>query len=130
MDGIALDTLAYSKKLIALGFTQALAEGFAELAQEERQKIRAEIKADLEARDKLDEATRQQLATKGDVADVRLEIEKVRREIEQIRTQGKDIEARLIKWQIGIAVGLGTAMLTGFGILGGVMAKGFNWLGF
>lgn len=123
MDGIELDTLAYSKKLIALGFTQAQAEGFAELAQEERQKIRAEIKADLEARDKLDEATRQQLATKGDVADVRLEIEKLRSEtkteIEKLRTEAKGMESRLIKWQITIAV---------FGL--GIMAKGFGWLGF
>ena len=123
MDGIELDTLAYSKKLIALGFTQAQAEGFAELAQEERQKIRAEIKADLEVRDKLDESERSKLATKGDIADVRLEIEKLRSEtkteIEKLRTEAKGMESRLIKWQIAIAV---------FGL--GIMAKGFGWLGF
>lgn len=123
MDGIELDTLAYSKKLIGLGFTQAQAEGFAELALEERQKIRAEIKADLEVRDKLDESERSKLATKGDIADVRLEIEKLRSEtkteIEKLRTEAKGMESRLIKWQIAIAV---------FGL--GIMAKGFGWLGF
>ena len=30
---------------------------------------------------------------------------------------------RLLGWQVGIAV-------TGVGILGGIMAKGFGWLGF
>lgn len=105
------------------GFTQAQAEGFAELAQEERQKIRAEIKADLEVRDKLDESERSKLATKGDIADVRLEIEKLRSEtkteIEKLRTEAKGMESRLIKWQIAIAV---------FSL--GIMAKGFGWLGF
>ena len=123
MDGSTFDTLAYSKKLIGLGFTHAQAECFAELAQEERQKIRAEIKADLEVRDKLDESERSKLATKGDIVDVRLEIEKLRSEtkteIEKLRTEAKGMESRLIKWQIAIAV---------FGL--GIMAKGFGWLGF
>lgn len=30
---------------------------------------------------------------------------------------------------MGIGIGLGTVMLTGFAILGGIMAKGFGWLG-
>ena len=33
MGGIALDTLAYSKELMRLGFTQEQAEGFARLAK-------------------------------------------------------------------------------------------------
>ena len=127
MDGITFDTLAYSKKLIARGFTQEQAEGIAELTSvvyvkeftRIKSELKEEVKTELETQSKLDEAARKQLATKGDVADVRLEIEKVRREIETLRTQGKDIEARLIKWQIGIAV-----------VVLGIMAKGFNWVGF
>ncbi len=127
MDGITFDTLAYSKKLIARGFTQEQAEGIAELTSvvyvkefsRMKSELKAEVKTALENQRKLDEAERSNLATKGDVADVRLEIEKVRREIETLRTEGKAIESRLLKWQIGIAV-----------VIIGIMAKGFGWLGF
>lgn len=124
MDGITFDTLAYSKKLIARGFTQEQAEGIAELTSDVytteltklRSELKAEVKAELENQSKLDEAERSKLATKGDLADIRLEIEKLRSEanvkIEQAKTS-------LLKWQIGI----------GF-ILAGIMAKGFKWIGF
>ena len=86
-------------------------------------------------------ARKKELAIRDDFAGTRLEMKKVRREIEQIRremeqlrseTNSKIDQARsdLIRWQMGISIGLGTAMLTGFGILGAVMAKGFGWLGF
>ncbi len=56
------------------------------------------------------------LATKRDLADIRLEIEKLRLEANVKIEQTK---SSLLKWQIGI----------GF-ILAGIMAKGFNWIGF
>lgn len=59
-----------------------------------------------------DEASRKELATKGDVQDIRLEIEKVKASI-------KDTELRLLKWQLGIGLALAV-----------IMAKGFGWLGF
>ena len=57
------------------------------------------------ALDRYDEASRRELATKGDIQDVRLEM--------------KSMEMRLLKWQIGLAL----AIIA-------IMAKGFGWLGF
>ena len=148
MTSITFDTLAYSKKLTKLGFTQEQAEGFARLAREqnevnnaELQKLKAEIvegvQAKLNTRDKPDDSERSKLATKSDVADVRLEVEKVRGEIEKVRGEVEKVrgeieklrgetksrETRLILWVGGI---IGTVFIG----LVGVMAKGFGWLGF
>ena len=141
MTAITLDTLAYSKKLTKLGFTQEQAEGFARLAREqnevnnaELQKLKAEIvegvQAKLNTRDKPDDSERSKLATKSDVADVRLEVGKVRGEVEKVcgeieklRGETKSRETRLILWVGGI---IGTVFIG----LVGVMAKGFGWLGF
>ena len=131
-----------------LGFTQEQAEGFARLAREqnevnnaELQKLKAEIvegvQAKLNTRDKPDDSERSKLATKSDVADVRLEVGKVRGEvgkvrgevekvcgeIEKLRGETKSRETRLILWVGGI---IGTVFIG----LVGVMAKGFGWLGF
>ena len=133
MTSITFDTLAYSKKLTKLGFTQEQAEGFARLAREqnevnnaELQKLKAEIvegvQAKLNTRDKPDDSERSKLATKSDVADVRLEVGKVRGEIEKLRGETKSRETRLILWVGGI---IGTVFIG----LVGVMAKGFGWLG-
>ena len=139
MTSITFDTLAYSKKLTKLGFTQEQAEGFARLAREqnevnnaELQKLKAEIvegvQAKLNTRDKPDDSERSKLATKSDVADVRLEVEKVRGEVEKVRGEieklrgeTKSRETRLILWVGGI---IGTVFIG----LVGVMAKGFGWL--
>ena len=141
MTSITFDTLAYSKKLAKLGFTQEQAEGFARLAREqnevnnaELQKLKAEIvegvQAKLNTRDKPDDSERSKLATKSDVADVRLEVGKVRGEVEKVcgeieklRGETKSRETRLILWVGGI---IGTVFIG----LVGVMAKGFGWLGF
>ena len=141
MTAITFDTLAYSKKLAKLGFTQEQAEGFARLAREqnevnnaELQKLKAEIvegvQAKLNTRDKPDDSERSKLATKSDVADVRLEVGKVRGEVEKVcgeieklRGETKSRETRLILWVGGI---IGTVFIG----LVGVMAKGFGWLGF
>ena len=141
MTSITFDTLAYSKKLTKLGFTQEQAEGFARLAREqnevnnaELQKLKAEIvegvQAKLNTRDKPDGSERSKLATKSDVADVRLEVGKVRGEVEKVcgeieklRGETKSRETRLILWVGGI---IGTVFIG----LVGVMAKGFGWLGF
>ena len=52
-----------------------------------------------------DASRMKELATKGDIQEIRLEI--------------KALELRLLKWQIGIALALAA-----------IMAKGFGWLGF
>ena len=134
MTSISFYTLAYSKKLTKLGFTQEQAEGFARLAREqnevnnaELQKLKAEIvegvQAKLNTRDKPDDSERSKLATKSDVADVRLEVGKGCGEIEKLRGETKSRETRLILWVGGI---IGTVFIG----LVGVMAKGFGWLGF
>lgn len=80
--------------------------------------------------EKYDEATRKELATKGDMLDIRLEIEKVRAEtekvrselkldIEQLRTEATQMKYDLLKWQIA-----------GWIALAAIMAKGFGWIGF
>ena len=63
-----------------------------------------------------DEASRKDIATKGDIQDVRLEIEKVRAEL---KTDMEKVKYDLLKWQTG-----------GWVALAAIMAKGFGWLGF
>ena len=79
---VAFDTLRYSKRLQALGFTQAQAEGFAEIQRElidERLATKADlyaVKADLELKIE---------ATRADVhaakADLELKIETTRKDL-------------------------------------------------
>lgn len=59
-----------------------------------------------------DASRMKELATKGDVQDVRLDIEKVRAEMQQMKYD-------MLKWQFGIAIALAA-----------IMAKGFGWIGF
>lgn len=102
MTDIAFDALGYFEKLKNAGFTEIQA--------------RVQVEAMQGMVKSYDEASRKGIATKGDIQDVRLEIEKVRAEI-------KDTELRLLKWQIGIAVAIVVPILT-------ALAKGFHWLGF
>lgn len=113
MSSLTLDTLEYSKKLIQLGFTQEQAEGFAYLARQkdDADRIALEaLKADMQDKlDAKDEALRKELATKADLRETELRLQK---EIEKVKSD-------LIKWQLGI----------GFALVA-IMAKGFHWLGF
>ena len=59
-----------------------------------------------------DEVSRKELATKGGMQDVLLEIEKVKADI-------KATELRLLKWQLGVGLAIAA-----------IMAKGFGWIGF
>jgi UPF0288 family protein (methanogenesis marker protein 3) len=54
----------------------------------------------------------QQLATKGDTEQLRLEIEKVRAEIEKSRSETARIEANIIKWIVGSAIAMTAIMAT------------------
>ena len=104
MTTITFDSLGYAKKLEEAGFTRQQAEiqAIALREQLDAQKL-------IET---YDESSRKELAMKGDVQDVRLEIEKVRAEIQQVKYD-------LLKWQIA-----------GWVALAAIMAKGFGWLGF
>ena len=92
---IVVDSLAYVRKLEQAGFSRQQAEAQAEVFQEQGERLRAALQPILAF---YEEATRKDLATRGDVLDTRLEIEKVRADlttrIEQIRAELKsDIEA-------------------------------------
>ena len=89
MTAVAFDTLAYSKTLQDAGMPAAQADALA--------------KAQKAALDEM--AAAKELATKSDLHELRLELEKVR--------------FSLLKWQLGI----------GFALVA-LMAKGFGWLGF
>ena len=97
----AFDALEYFERLKAAGMPEELAKIQAETM---RRQADAQSAALQRALDRYDEASRRELATKGDIQDVRLEM--------------KSMEMRLLKWQIGLAL----AIIA-------VMAKGFGWLG-
>jgi len=102
MTTTTFDTLGYFQKLKAAGVPEEQAQIQADAL---RLQSEAQAAALQRALDKYDEASRKDLATKGDIQDVRLEM--------------KSMEMRLLKWQIGLAL----AIIA-------IMAKGFGWLGF
>ena len=109
MTTITFDSLGYAKKLEEAGFTRQQAEIQAIALREQ---LVAQNNAFQKLIETYDESSRKELAMKGDVQDVRLEIEKVRAEIQQVKYD-------LLKWQIA-----------GWVALAAIMAKGFGWLGF
>lgn len=127
---IIFDSQDYARRLEQAGFTPQQAE----ILKEHGEHLRAALQPLLRF---YEETAHRDLATKGDVMDTRLEIERVRAEVERVRADLKvDIEKvraevekvraeveknkyDLLKWQIGIGLGLVA-----------VMAKGFGWLGF
>ena len=138
MAAITFDSLDYFERLKDAGVPEAQAKVQADVMrqqeEERRQQTEAQRAALQAALDKLDETTRKELATKGDVRESELrlqkEIEQVRgeikerelrlqKEIEQVKCGIKDAELRLLKWQFGIGLALAA-----------IMAKGFGWLGF
>ena len=98
MPTTTFDTLGYFEKLTAAGVPEAQAK--------------VQVEAMQGVVRQYDEANRKELATKGDVQDVRLEIEKIRAEVQVVKYD-------LLKWQLCI----GLAIIA-------VIAKGFGWLGF
>ncbi len=102
MTTLTFDTLACARKLEEAGFT--------------RQQAEVQASALREAIEKYDEAGRRELATKADVRESELRLQK---EIEKIRAETEKVKYDLLKWQIG-----------GWVALAAIMAKGFNWIGF
>ena len=81
---------------------------------EKQARAQAEIMRDAFAA--YDAGKMKDLATKGDIASVRSDM----RETEaRLQKEMREMELRLLKWQIG-----------GFAALAAIMAKGFGWLGF
>ena len=109
MTSTTFDSLGYFEKLKEAGVPEAQARVQAEAMRQQLEAQRAALQTAL---DRYDEAGRRELATKGDVQDVRLEIEKVRAEVKRNKYD-------LLKWQIA-----------GWLALAAIMAKGFGWIGF
>lgn len=134
---IIFDSQDYARRLEQAGFTPQQAE----ILKEHGEHLRAALQPLLRF---YEETVHRDLATKGDVMDTRLEIERVRAEVEKVRAETEKVRAELkvdiekvraevekvraeveknkydlLKWQIGIGLGLVA-----------VMAKGFGWLGF
>ena len=138
---IIFDSQDYVRRLEQAGFTPQQAE----ILKEHGEHLRAALQPLLRF---YEETAHRDLATKGDVMDTRLEIERVRAEVEKVRAETEKVRAELkveiekvradlktdiekvraeaeknkydlLKWQIGIGLGLVA-----------VMAKGFGWLGF
>ena len=121
MTSTTFDPLDYFEKLKAAGFTEMQTKVQAEAQRQHAEAQRAALQAAL---DRYDEASRREITTKGDLRETELLLQSEIRATE-LRLQGeiRATELRLLKWQIGI-------MLTGFGGLVAIMAKGFGWLGF
>ena len=135
---IIFDSQDYARRLEQAGFTPQQAA----ILKEHGEHLRAALQPLLRF---YEETAHRDLATKGDVMDTRLEIERVRAEVEKVRAETEKVRADLkvdiekiraelktdiatvkydlLKWQIGIA-------LAGFGGLAAIMAKGFGWIGF
>ena len=71
MTSITFDSLGYVKKLEAAGFTRQQAEAQADALREQTE---AQAAALQKALDRYDEASRKDLATRGDLQDVRTEL--------------------------------------------------------
>ena len=91
---IAFDTLAYARKLEEAGFTRRQAEIQAETMREQAEAQNVLLQKTL---DKYDEASRKDLATKGDIQDVRGEILWLENKIEANKHE-------ILKWVIGTMV--------------------------
>lgn len=106
---ITIDALKYYEMLKDAGVPEKQAKVQADVMRLQSQ---AQAAAFNNLAKELDEKSRKELAAKGDVHDLRIEIEKLRSEMQKTKYD-------LLKWQTGI----------GFLIIS-VIAKGFGWLGF
>ena len=117
MTTLTFDSLDYFEKLKDAGFTEKQAKVQADVMRQQTEAQRAALQTAL---DRYDETSRKELATSGDVRETELRLQKEIRET----------ELRLIKWQLGIAAGIVSVMLTGFGAMATIMAKSLGWSGF
>lgn len=110
MTTTTFDSLGYFEKLKEAGVPEAQARVQAEAMRQQAEAQRVALQTAL---DRYDEASRRELATRGDLRETEL----------RLQAEIRATELRLLKWQIGV-------MLTGFGALAAIMAKGFGWIGF
>lgn len=149
---IIFDNRNYVSRLEQAGFTRMQAEVQAEVLTEHSETLRATLQPLLRF---YEETAHKDLATKGDVLDTRLEIERVRAETEKIRAEVEKVRADLkvdiekVRSDLKVDIEKVRAEVEkvradaeknkfdllkwqiGIGIaLVAIMAKGFGWLGF
>lgn len=98
-DAIFFDSPGYFEKLKKAGVPEEQAKAQADLMREQTESQNAAIEKVLKARD---EEYRKELATKGDIQEVRNELANTRHEI--------------LKWVIGMMIAQTTLIITAFGI--------------
>lgn len=113
MQAAIFDTLDYFEKLKEAGVPEKQAKVQADAMRCQNE---AQISAYNNLVKELDEKTKHELATKGDVRESELRLQK---EIEKVRAEMHKIKYDLLLWQFGIGIALAV-----------IMAKGFNWIGF
>ena len=105
MTTLTFDSLDYFEKLKAAGFTEKQAKVQADVMRQQTEAQRVALQTAL---DKYDETSRKELATRGDVQDVRNElkedIQDVRNEIQDVRNELKDTKHEILKWMIATMV--------------------------
>lgn len=89
---IIFDNRNYVSRLEQAGFTRMQAEAQAEVLTEHSETLRAALQPLLRF---YEESVHKDLATKGDVLDTRLEIERVRAETEKVRAEVEKVRADL-----------------------------------
>lgn len=112
MTSITFDSLGYFEKLKEAGVPEAQARVQAAAMREQSEHQAAALQ---KALDKYDEASRKDLATKGDIQDVRAELQDVRAELKQdihdVRSELLRLENKMeaskhevLKWVVGTMI--------------------------
>ena len=117
MTTVTFDALGYFEKLKAAGFTEEQAKAQATALREQTETQAAALQ---KALDKYDEASRKDLATKGDLQDVRAELQDVRIELKEEIANTKH---EILKWVMGIALAQTVVIVAVIGVAVALIAK-------
>ena len=98
MTTITFDSLDYFEKLKNAGVPEAQAKVQADVMRQQTEAQRAALQTAL---DRYDETSRKELATRGDLQDVRNELKE---EIQDVRNELKDTKHEILKWMIATMV--------------------------
>lgn len=109
----AFDALAFARKFANAGMDRNLAEIQAEAFRMRSEASARALQAGLR---QYDESARKDLATKGDIYEVRLEMQGLRVEMQGIRVEIQKSENRIRNWLIGILVAFGGLAIAGGGL--------------
>lgn len=107
MSAASFDALDFYEKLVNAGLNARQARVFADCMKMQNEAHAATLRDYAEKQEK---RAKEELATKTDISDVRLEMARM--------------EVRLIKWILGVGI---SAVFTLVSILGAMLARGFGW---